>query len=567
MKRILLLALFSCYGIFLFAQSHEEECIYGNCKNGRGVKFVKGNKKNPFPFVKVWSPLDYYYFYEIGNFKDKALNGEGYRISYWRTDDNTKNWIISQVKNNSAFTPEAQTQAWFEKGNYENGFLQGQGVLVEFDAANVSPYRIREGNFTKGTLNGDGIKITKSADGFIKVAVENNLYKVITGSLFRGVFVDDLCTACTLTEYRGDVEANTIGKVIQENFLSGWVIKDFEVNSYNNQRKKVTPYRSLYVGGIELKRMETTELSVNSKTVELPDGSSFTGELDAEGRPSGFGVLTSGSSKNPLYEGFVEDGKPNGWGYAPGNDTYGLGDVIGGYYKNGVIMYGVAHTHPGIDQQVLKFGHADGKTDPRYNSNLKKNMEGPYLSQTYSYDVKTRRHVLSREESGEYVEGMKKDVWVSLGRKDEETRRQRKVENNFISISDLTVGDIVVVNGMASPVVGKTASVFNLKNGKSVSSVSAVQVQLSKHSIGEFSKSCDVCHGTAEISYTYQRPPEDVVLERYEFETEVLDYTIVKKTVKVSSTYKKTFPPQLRTRACDACSGKGLTLDVAEIPE
>jgi hypothetical protein len=51
------------------------------------------------------------------------------------------------------------------------------------------------------------------------------------------------------------------------------------------------------------------------------------------------------------------------------------------------------------------------------------------------------------------------------------------------------------------------------------------------------------------------------------YETEVLEFTAWRKTIKETKTYLKTFAPEKRARTCSVCNGKGSSLDVNELIE
>ncbi len=563
---------FLCFTVCSFGQYHKEKCIVGNCKTGNGINRIEGNKKKPLPFDLASPWAAGYYYYEVGDFKSGQLSGSGYRVSLLGDRTRMENWLVDFVKSKNPFIPEARFCGWFESGVYDGGVLNGRGALLEFDALNNRPYRIREGSFKNGLLNGDGIKIIPTQDGFFGVEKDqsNGKYKILYGRLFQGKFVDDVCTDCALTEIKTTAgEGTTKGKILQETFLSGWVTKDFEVDAGSGKYKPTEPYKALYIGSVEIARVPSYDLSKNIKTLTLPDGTTYIGEVDGNGQAYGFGTIVlsgnpAGTGNYWFYEGFVDNGKPEGWGYV-GNNTP-LGIVRGGYFRNNILMHGAQLKSMG-DPELLLFGDKSGNVDPHYNTYLQTVLDGPYTQRFYRYEPNKRIYTLTREASGDKVNGYERNVWVSKGLSIEEKRRQRANNNGLISISDLTIGDIIVLGGMASPVVSETGGLFYLKNDKKVSPASANQVQLSKHVSSEFHQSCQQCKGGGQTTYEYQRPPEQVELVRHSYQTEVLDYTIVRKTITHTSTYTKTFPPEKRVKTCDACQGKGYSQDLAELVE
>ncbi|MFZ1452907.1 MAG: hypothetical protein WAT20_09400, partial [Ferruginibacter sp.] len=150
----------------------------------------------------------------------------------------------------------------------------------------------------------------------------------------------------------------------------------------------------------------------------------------------------------------------------------------------------------------------------------------------------------------------------------EEKRKQRTVTGANISISDLLVGDVIVVDGMASPVVTVIGGIFTWKNGRTVSASSGVtSVKLSKYKNTDFLMSCDACKGTGQTSYIYQKPPEQVSFTRYVPKTFVGDFYIWKTTETVTTTYTKTFPSETRYASCTKCNASGQSKNITELKE
>lgn len=552
-------------GCISYAQAHQEKCVYGNCKNGYGVKYITGNKKSPFSFVNTWSSAadNYYYYYEIGNFKNGQLSGQGFRIS---TPD--QSWVIQMVKNNQAITPDLNKYDWFETGEYLNGMLNGKGFLIEYkqNFAQKLPYRIREGIFKNGLLEGIGTKITADENQLLYTEYDNTAakYKVTRGRIFQGNFVQDICTSCTMNEIRTEAETGSMsGNIIQENFFSGWFLKNYLID--NGKLKLMAPYRVLYVGGVELKRIDSAQVAVNQKTIALPGDNIYTGEVDEKGNPYGFGIMSMyGKESDVFYEGYVDNGKPEGWGYV-GDKRSASATITGGAYTNNILTYGVIF-HPSTPV-VIKFGSYGSKQNPDYHPGLKDILNGPYTKISYAYDFKTRRYRIEREESGFKVNGYSRDVWAGIGKTIEEKRRQRNVVNGKISISDLTIGDIIVLEDMASPVDSFMAGAYYLRNKKRVSALQTNTVQLSKHALSVFQQTCNECKGTGQISYTYQRADEQVTGYVTRTETVVMDYTIWRKTVSDPITYTKKYPPEKRVRNCEKCNGTTYSIFLKEIKE
>lgn len=555
------------------AQFHEEKCIYGNCKNGYGVLAIKGNndKNKPLPFhtISILSndPSTYYYYYMVGEFKGKKLNGKGYRMEIPGSfnDQGTHKWLANIVKNN-LIDSITKYCTWFEKGTYQEGVLNGKGTQI------VPKAFITEGDFVNGEPVGPTYKLSANKDGFFEVMMDavTHKYDLVTGRQYYGILKNNYCTNCKIIEVGKNGKGTVIANRIHQQFMSGWVVKDYTQNEYSNKIENVVPYKALYVANLELFKLPSTEQLANVKEVKLESGAVYLGEVDKEGRPYGFGRMPLYANSNWIYEGFVDNGKPEGWGIIKleNDPNEELNPIIGGYFVNGIITSGAIFKPVNTNEKVIiKFQGLADKSKIIYDENFKDIRNGTFTKLTYSYDAKNKRWWNSRTENGEKVDGYEKNVWVSKGKTEAEKRKQRTVTNGFISITDLTVGDIVVLNGMASPVVSAAATVFFLKNKKSVSAQSALQVQLSKHKESAFYVVCTKCNGTSQETYMYQRPPAEVQTVFTRYETEVLDYTVWRKTITETKTYTKTFAPEKRVRICSLCNGKGSTHDVNEIAE
>jgi hypothetical protein len=571
-----LISVFSLCVLFvngILGQSHEEKCIYGNCKNGFGVLAISGarSEKAPKPFhnknIFVNDPSTFYYYYQAGDFVKSKLNGKGYRLEPNRifNDVRARNWLIDVAKSN-LLDSIADQCIWYEAGMYVDGVLNGKGVQIVHDAS------IIEGTFLNGAAYGPTYKIGSDMRGFFSVLKDRktNRFNIITGRQYYGLLEDSYCINCKVVEFGYGYQGATIGRRIDEHFLNGWVIKDYAINETSGKTENVKPYRGLYVGNMELFRLHSAEQSVTIKEVKLENGSMYLGEVDEKGNPYGFGKMALSSNSKWTYEGFVDNGKPEGWGIIQLEDDqyYEVNHVLGGFFVNGVITKGVI-LKPGStgEKLLIYFQPPNDATKLVYDDVFKDIRNGFYTKTTYRYEDKVRRWFTLRTESGEKVNGYEKNVWVSQGQTIEEKRRQRLVSNGFISISDLTIGDIIVLNGLANPVVSNTGGVFFLKNKKIVSPQTTNQVQLSKHKSSEFYVSCKLCNGSCQESYMYQRPPQEVQMVSTTYETEVLDFTAWRKTTTETKTYIKTFALEKRVRVCSVCNGKGSSFDVDELTE
>ncbi|MDP3393001.1 hypothetical protein [Sediminibacterium sp.] len=559
----------------VFSQFHEEECIYGNCKNGFGILAIKGNKfvNSPAPFhvknIVINDPGTYYYYYKVGQFEKKELNGMGYKLSVPGSFNaqGSHAWLINMVKQN-LIDSIASSCIWYEKGTYSNGLLNGKGFQM------MKEVFITEADFVAGKTKGSSYSIRSSRNGFFKVDkdLKTNKYKILVGRQLYGTINNNFCTDCQETEYTGNIQGTSIARRMNLDFLNGWIVKDYGVDAKSGYLKNVDPFRVLYVGNVELFRIPTVEQSLNVKEVILANGAKYTGEVDEKGRPFGFGILQLYDSGSKwFYEGFVDNEKPEGWGIIRlEDDQYeDLNVIMGGFFVNGIIRNGALIKPEGVNEKVLiSFRGSDDKSIKIYSEIFKDIVNGYYSKSIFSFDEKLKRWFIKREEFGEKVNGYPKDVWVSLGKTIAETRKQRIVTNGFIDSKDLTIGDVVVVNGMASLVMSVSGSIyFKLKNNTTITMLSGSKVQLSKHNSSAFIQTCNKCKGSGMESFTYQRPPTEKVIVNTRYETEVLDYTTWRKTITETKTYIQTYPTEQRSRPCTECNAKGTSHDVNEIVE
>lgn len=558
----------------IIAQYLEEECIYGNCKNGFGILAIKGNKfsNSPTPFhlknINVNDSSTYYYYYKVGQFSKKELNGIGYRLSipgFFRANG-THAWLINIVKGN-LIDSIADSCEWYEKGTYVNGLLNGKGFQMMKDVF------ITEAYFKDGKTTGPSYSIRANRNVLFNVTKDaiTNKFKILSGRQLYGTFQDNFCFDCQETEYIASIQGTTLARRLNIDMLNGWVIKDYDNDPKTGQLKNVNPFRALYVGNKELFRIPTLEQSSIIKEVELPNSRKFIGEVDEKGNPFGFGILElNGGNSKWIYEGFVDNEKPEGWGIIRLEDGQyeALNVIIGGFFINGIIRNGALIKSEGNEKVRIIFRGNDNLSSTVYNESFKDIMNGSYSKAYYAFDEKNKRWYIKREEFGEKVNGYPKDVWVSLGKTTEETRKQRMVTNGFIDTKDLTIGDVVVVNGMASPVISLSGSIYyKLKNNTTITILSGSKVQLSKHKVSEFVHTCNKCKGSGMESFTYQRPPTEKKIINIRYETQVLEYTTWKKTITETTTYTQTYATEQRSRPCTECIGKGITHDVNEIVE
>lgn len=570
------------------AAQDKEKCLEGNCRNGYGLKRVTTTRKDPLrfdqkPMRKGLLGVPTYSYYLAGEFKGGELNGNGYRFDLYFPTARLEEELGKLIKTNTPLVPNEKQYTWFEKGEYKDNLLNGKGYLIEYDNRNSVPIRMREGEFVDGALTGNGIKIKFGMFGAVKDSSGKFLFT--RGKLFKGRFEKDICKECTVTEKRYTGEGSYTGKDITEYLFSGWVIKDYVVPSsgvtymsesgtrqrevyedldgYAGKAEKVKPYRALLIGGVEIAKIEMTDQPVSVKKVDLGNGVVYTGQCDDGGKPYGFGIIEYGGGY--IYEGMVDNNQPNGYGlqYHLIN-YYREKPARGGRYVNGKLIYGAILTQ-GMDATVVWGGVDDPKAKTEFLQNMPDVYTGPFTKITYSYNEKDWTWRMNRLEKGNKVNGILTDNFVSEGKTEAERKKQRMITNGMVKIHDLVVGDVVVVDGMASPVINKSYGFVYLKNNRSVANLS--EIKLSKYTLSDFDQDCKMCNGRGSTSHTYQRKPEQVTEFFYRTEKVVGDFTILTHQVLDKRTVTKSFAPELRSQSCYTCNATGYVKNIKELKE
>lgn len=569
-----------------FAQD-KEDCLVGNCRNGVGLKKIITTQKDPLRFDQkplrkglLGAPI--YYYYEAGEFKGGKLNGKGYRFNLSYLNTNQLITFQEDYKKKLTLTPNENIYEWFENGDYKEGVLNGYGYLIEFDSRNRVPIRIREGEFLNGALNGNGTKIKFGLFGSQKDS--SGKFILTRGKIFKGKFENDICKECTVTEKRASGEGSFSGNDLIEYLFSGWVIKNYTVpttgsflldenitrekkphedlDGYAGKAIPTKPYRALYIGGIEIAKIEMATESSNIKRVELANGAYYVGECDEEGKPYGFGKIFNGSGD--IYEGMIDNYLPNGYGlYYESKTYYRERFAKGGLFVNGKLIYGASFA-PGIEPTVIWGGIDDKNGKTEFTNDFKNIYSGPYTKITYTYNEKNWTYSLKRQEKGFKINGIVTENFVIDGKNEADIKRQRTIVNGVVKKSDIVVGDIIVLNGFASPVILKSNGVIHLKNKKYFSDQ---QATISKYQISDFEQTCKFCNGRGSNTYTYQRKPEQVTEFFYRTEKVVGDFTILTHQVLDKMTYTKSFAPETRTNSCAICNGSGYTKNINELKE
>lgn len=563
--RSLFFLLLMITGSQLEAQFYKETCVAGNCRNGFGLVRVS-TSQDPLP-ATVSTSGNTYYYYLMGEFKKGKLEGKGCRFEVpWNFGNfkTTDELYGGMVKDAILPRPDSSRFAWFETGNYINNKLNGGGFLARYDfSMNGKPYIfIRQGRFVDGKLEGTGVKIFSKPgvlyDTLSKSYSKNSSY---LQTVISGTYKNDLCTAGTKSSQSATgVWGNITGGFLDDEFLTGWVIKDYTDSaklgnvSEGFHFKRTVPYKVIYVGGIETGNRFSTEQATAIRKINLGDGRMYEGETDAEGKPFGFGEITGPAY---MYRGFVDNAQPNGYGIYYASPV--TSKVFGGRFENGRLLYGgICYQTGGWPTTIQCGGYTKNTAPAEFDLFTGKVYNGEYLERTYEYNFQKRSYTLSRESSGHMINGEPAGTYVSVGKTNEDIKKQRIVTNGSVAFKDVIPGDVVVVNGLASLVVENKFMRITLLDGRYIADNYQNQpVQLSRHKPEDFEHSCNTCKGKAFNTVTYTPPPQEVTATYYQKETIVGDYTIYTHYVPVTTRYTKTFSPVTRKDLCKTCNGTG----------
>lgn len=576
--RILFITLAILFAFTAQAQrKNKEDCLAGNCRNGFGLKKVESFYKSPIPGY-----LDgtYFIYYLQGEFKGGKLNGEGQRLAITSgVGKEAEVEFVANTKQHVLINPDSSKFYWFEKGMYADNELSGSGVRIMYDRSIYVNYiqyykkQIFQGNFKNGKLFDEALEAEYTGkiiikDSFTRNEINKPLYKIYQGKFDREAANYDrtVCTSCTMTNTLADGSILSMtGNGINDDFFSGWVIKNFtETKSYPQKIKLVPPYRALYIGGREIYSLPGTEVATDIKKVPLSNNRVFYGEMDDKGRPFGFGKIVKVSyeevsGKAPLevasdylYEGEVNGDQPNGWGlyYHEGHYTF---NSKGGFYQNGTLLYGSAYRRGML---YVEFGDKNNP-DPEveyFNEAYGDVINGPYKK--WSYDF-IKRGVISKIESGFKVNGKIISGEVSFGKTREDIRKYRVIKDGKLNFDDVLVGDIIVIDGWASPVKSiENQGALMLQDGRSITKSSSL-IQLSKHEFYEFNGLCSYCRGEPVKMVKYTPPPTLVTGTTYRTEIYVGDYHVFTTQVPTTTTALKTYLPITRKDYCAFCNASG----------
>ena len=575
-KLILLLLLFP---LLLQGQFYKENCISGNCRNGFGLNRVSTSKD---PLRRSGSGSQAYYYYELGYFEKGKLNGKGTRFETFWTFGNFKIYDdkISKLMNeNQILKPDSSWMNWYQAGNFENGLLEHDGLMIEwnvkdyFDAINGSYTLVKKtssGNFHLGILHGNAYITTEQRPTYVFDTISNKYInqQIVPKKIYSGRFENGSCEDCTesILSLSG-VWGETKGKNLSKKLKTGWVIKNYEDPSLKKNAypgvffKIMKPYKVLLIGGREVGERLSAETSKNHK-LQLPNGVEYYGEIDKDGKPFGFGILNG-----PVYyyEGEVDNGVPQGTGLYQGKNSYASSIQIGGKFINGNLETGASYNSFGNKLVIGGKGNADQSGINLINGDV---VNGTYTIYYYKFDAIFNDYIKFRDESGYAQDGKIKSNFVYAGLTDAEKLRQRTVINGSVKFSDLVVGDVIVLDGLASVIESISANAFDLLDQRRVSnSLCTNMIRLSSHKVNEFKRTCTQCNGNPIKKYMYTAPPQEVSYTYYKSETIISEYSIQTLRFPQTGTYTKKFEPVERTSYCNQCNTTGTEIIQRQIKE
>lgn len=564
---------FALYANTLCAQVYtsKEDCLSGNCKNGFGLSSVRTNR-NPFPGApdKYSSAGLNYNYLLMGTFVHGKLNGKGVKIEldwdtkklsnvYTSKEKQLVNAFVRLTEQQKLLNPDTLRYEWVEQGIFKDNQLNGAGVRFVGSTYNLStshstfPLKIYQGNFQDGVLGGAGVSAEYSGELLVKDSVTNKSIKKANYTIYHGQYQGDICMQCTMTKIDKDgTPYSMTGDAINTKFFSGWVVRNYkQTKVVPIKLYPVEPYRALFIGGREIYVMPGTEIATDLKEIVLDDNRTYLGEVDATGTPHGFGTIKSSTSYR-LYQGMVDGDHPEGYGlyFSEGKNT---NNSIGGFYRNNQLVYGAAYVWSSF---YIEFGNSKNPNDKvDYLESIGEVINGPYHKWTYGGN-----HELVKEETGFKVNGKTITKYVSYGKTIEDIIRQRVVTDGKINFNEVVVGDVVVVDGLASPVesIGNLGS-LKLQDGRTIQESYLVkQIQLSRHLLSEFTGKCTYCNGTPAKTIMYTPPPREVEVVSYRTEVVVGDYTVLTMRIPQTTRYIKTYAPEARTEYCQHCNFTGI---------
>ena len=573
-----LLFLLVFFPLLLQGQFYKEHCISGNCRNGFGLNRVSTSID---PLNKSYSGQGSYYYYELGYFTKGKLNGRGCKFETLWNYGNFKPYddkIEILMNENQLLKPDSSWMLWHQSGNYQNGLLEGAGLLIEWNVKEITDKvfnsytlvkKTCSGNFHLGKLHGTGFLTIEQplSYQFDTTTHKYSSRTMIPTKIYAGRFDNWECVDCTesVLSYSG-IWGETKGKNLNQSFYTGWVVKNYEnlskslKNSPQMVFRTTMPYRVLLIGGIEVGQ-KTSAVNLENKKIQLSNGIEYYGEVDAEGKPFGFGIL---NGPEYYYEGLVDQGLPQGTGLYKSKNPYASSISIGGDFNRGNLLSGASYDHSRNKLIISNWGGNESSIN-LINGSI---VNGNFTEYQYAYDVTLNNYKLIRQESGYANNGKMLNSQVNIGLTDADKKRQRKMVNGSVKFDEIVVGDVVVIEGLASVVEKATTSAIDLLDQRRITNnMGSTMIQLSSHKLNEFKRTCSLCNGIPIKKYMYTAPPQEVSYTYYKTETIISEYSTQTLRFPQTGTYTKKFEPVERTSYCNQCNTTGTEILKRQIKE
>lgn len=582
MKQFLIYLLLLLIPVIPNAQYYKDKCISGNCRNGFGINRVSTSKN---PLDKPFAGFIGYHYYEIGFFKKGKLNGNGCRFDTRWNNGNYQFYdekLKSITVDNQIIKPDSTWMDWYQSGEFSDGLMEGPGTVIEWkailkDELNLNNFfevrKVSIGNFHLGKLHGNAsVTIFKPESfKFDTLSFKYTNEKITPLIIYSGGYENGYCVDCTESVLsQSGVWGDRKGMYLNKALATGWVLKNYEDLAKTRNFmpgvvfKSTIPYKILLIGGSEVSSKISAEQRKPQK-IKLANGVEYYGEIDKDGNPFGFGIL---NGPEYYYEGMVDHGLPHGVGLYKGKNAYSSSISIGGNFERGLLYSGASYDDLRNKVVVSHVGVGSSFKESSLNLINGNIVNGPYAELFYSYDVALNDYKIIRQESGIANNSKIINSKVNIGLTDADIKRQRKIVNGTVKFNELIVGDVVVLDGMASVVESvSTYTVELLDKRKITEAVGSNPVRLSIHKLEEFKRTCSLCKGKPIQKYMYTAPPEEVTYTYYKTETIKSDYAIQTLRFPQTGTYTKQFEPVERTKYCNQCNTSGTEILRRQIAE
>lgn len=491
MRNILLLLLLA-----ISTMIQAQQCIQGDCSNGYGVVRIDTNKVVGATYL-------------VGNFKNGKLEGEAMEVTYDKPKyfNSTKQYtevdflLLTQFSKPTLKDVLALKPQRVKHGNFVNGSLNGKGSLVAVEVNMVPEFEWiiqfgktmlkqfdwhefrYEGEFTNSKPSGRGqvnlrlweAKLTTTGENLSSpdnpdVVFEFEKKNVTGKGLFRGSFKNGFAHGWALTNMDRD-KIIPDGKMARQYWHSG--------RYYDPQ--KAGAYPGDIAGTVEYK----------------PDAQHhYIVPLDNDGKPTNFGRLTKKNTAGQVeyvYTGYFSAGKKMGAGFLEfPNGGYRLGDFDGDTLVSGTTAL--------ISPDGVKFYSASAGTILMPDGQIKEGYG------TYSWYKSFRDFAMGVKAEMYYAGNWTNGQYNGEGFMQTKTTESSGVwyygnlaqGNTTVDYSKLQQGNIVVINGMASPVK------MDPKTHRWVTAddryIPDGTVTLSRLPMSQFFGACAMCNGSGKQS-------------------------------------------------------------------